>query len=100
MTINFAKPIVTLMAGALLAGCASQAALQSRNALREGCGAGNVYSCTALPYAQAQVDREVNENGARFATGLLLGVAAVADAYSESRRPAYVFVPVRACRWC
>lgn len=92
------KLTALLLAAAVLSGCASQATLAYRDDMRAACKTGDRNACNILPVIQERVDQEASENGAKIATGVLLGLAAGADAYSESRRPTYVLV--RTCRWC
>lgn len=92
------KLTAILLATVTLGGCASQATLAYRNDMRAACKIGDRNACNILPVIQERVDQEASENGAKIAGGILLGLAAGADAYSESRRPTYVLV--RTCRWC
>ena len=92
------KIVVALLTATILSGCASQATLAYRDGLRAECKAGGKNACDILPMVEERASQEASENGAKIAGGILLGVAAAADAYSESRRPTYVYV--RACRWC
>ncbi len=92
------KITALLLTAAVLSGCASQATLAYRDDMRAACKTGDHNACNILPVIQQRVDQEASENGAKIAAGVLLGLAAGADAYSESRRPTYVLV--RTCRWC
>lgn len=90
--------IAVLLSAASLSGCASQATLAYRDDMRAACKAGDGNACYVLPVVEERVTQEASENGAKIAGGILLGLAAGADAYNESRRPTYIVV--RPCRWC
>jgi outer membrane murein-binding lipoprotein Lpp len=77
---TFRRVMASIMALALLAGCASQAAMDDLNSAQQACSVGDTNACQHIPIAQLIVDTQKQESGQLAAALILLPLVILAAA--------------------